>query len=100
MLADGSELENSYNPPHDLSASKQTVSASTEKRREQEIQQYGRPLHTPGIGQIRWMHGNVILMIGLAFRENGLNYPTADKAIDAIVASYSKAAKTKKNKAA
>jgi hypothetical protein len=46
------------------------------------------------------MHGNVILMIGLAFRENGLNYPTADKAIDAIVASYSKAAKTKKNKAA
>src|SRR6516225_6687897 len=87
-------------PPHDLSASKQTVSASTEKRREQEIQQYGRLLHTPGIGQIRWMHGNVILMIGLAFRENGLNYPTADKAIDAIVASYSKAAKTKKNKVA
>ena len=100
MLADSSELENSYNSPHDLSASKQTVSASTEKRREQEMQQYGRLLHTPGIGQIRWMHGNVILMIGLAFRENGLNYPTADKAIDAIVASYSKAAKTKKNKVA
>jgi hypothetical protein len=53
-----------------------------------------------GMWQSRGMRGNVILMIGLAFRENGFNYPTAEKAMDAIVASYSKAAKTKKDKVA
>jgi hypothetical protein len=53
-----------------------------------------------GITQTRGVHGYVLLVLGIAFRENGLNYPTAKKAIDAFLASYSKAAKTKKDKVA
>jgi hypothetical protein len=53
-----------------------------------------------GISQSRDVHGYVLLVLGIAFRENGLNYPTPKKAIDAFLTSYSKAAKPKKNKAA
>jgi len=53
-----------------------------------------------GIEQIRTIYGYVLLVIGLAFLENGLNYPTAKKATDAFLARYSGPAKPKKNKGA
>ena len=51
-----------------------------------------------GIEQIRTIYGYVLLVLGIAFRENGLNYLTAKKAIDAFKAT--KVSKTKKNKGA
>ena len=51
-----------------------------------------------GIEQTRTIYGYVLLVLGIAFRENGLNYLTAKKAIDAFKAT--KVSKTKKNKVA
>jgi hypothetical protein len=56
-------------------------------------------LRSVGIVQTRSIGGNVILILGLAFRENGLNYPTAAAAIDALVENHSKPAKAKKREA-
>jgi len=58
-----------------------------------------RDLRSVGIHQTRSIGGNVILILGLAFRENGLNYPTATAAIDALVGNHSEIAKAKKGKA-
>ena len=51
-----------------------------------------------GIEQTRTIYGYVLLVLGIAFRENGLNHLTAKKAIDAFKAT--KVSKTKKNKVA
>src|SRR6516162_4059956 len=51
-----------------------------------------------GIEQTRTIYGYVVLVLGIAFRENGLNHLTAKKAIDAFKAT--KVSKTKKNKVA
>ena len=51
-----------------------------------------------GSEQTRTLYGYVLLVLGIAFRENGLNHLTAKKAIDAFKAT--KVSKTKKNKVA
>jgi hypothetical protein len=51
-----------------------------------------KPLRHTGIRHKKSIDGDAPLIIGLAFRENGLNYLTAEKSIEAIVG----AAKAKK----
>jgi hypothetical protein len=53
-------------------------------------------LRLVGIRQTRSIGGNVMLIIGLAFRKNGLKYTTAPAAINALVESHAKAGKAKK----
>lgn len=48
-----------------------------------------------GIRQRRSLNGNAIMLMGLAFRENGLAYPTTAKAIDALVGPLPNAEKAK-----